>query len=289
MPDVFQIDRPGEVYAKGYAPKPAWERYGIPRPPLMDLLPVPTSAPSKPVLFSVPSNIVDRSVAFVTGDPFAGSSYTILAAVATSGTPASMEMRGWRKLFDEIRLYGGTQFAVVVDEPRLKPFYAPIYVDPAVALREVLAWTELRPATAAQLFGASRRSIYNWLGGGRIQDDFRRRIVRFREILQPIADSRDPIFVAEWLDQGDPAPAALVRDERWDELVGLVEATTRPLRPLEGSVDSRPEAEPAPYSPEARRATLRAFSTAPAGQVTSRKEWRPRELTGLEANESDED
>src|SRR5262249_29763722 len=132
-----------------------------------------------------------------------------------------------------------------------------------------------------ELVGASRRTIYNWLAGKPIGEDAQARILRLRDLLTPVAETRDPSLVRSWLLRGDPSPATLAAQQRWGEVERLVEVEVKPLQPateiagpLEGELAYAD-------SPDVLRAALLEFAS-PAARVTRlSRAWQPREVTGI--------
>jgi transcriptional regulator with XRE-family HTH domain len=152
-------------------------------------------------------------------------------------------------------------------------------------LRLLLEWTRLPVEQLGELLGASRRTIYNWLAGRPIRDEAR--IFRLRDVLSEIAASRDPALVRAWLLRGDPSPAMLATEERWDDLEARVRDETAPLRPIV-QMPEEEEGEPRADSPEVLRAALVAFSTAPSRTTVRRAAWSPREITGIETEDEED-
>jgi len=152
--------------------------------------------------------------------------------------------------------------------------------DVHLLLRELARWTRLMPEQLGEMFGASRRTIYNWLAGRAIRDDAKARILRVHDLLAPLADSRDPLLIRDWILRGEPTPLALAASERWSELELRVERETQPLR-MGVSAASEREELAAGEPLEVRTAALLAFATGPAVVPRKRSDWRPREYTGI--------
>jgi hypothetical protein len=153
-------------------------------------------------------------------------------------------------------------------------------------LRLLAEWTRLPVEQLAEMFGASRRTVYNWFSGRPIRDDAQARIVRVSDALAPVAHSRDPLLVREWLVRGDPSPAVLAASGRWADLEERVRAETTALRPVPELTPPRIE-QPHAESPEVLKTALLAFSTAPARVVERRPDWRPHEATGILADDEE--
>jgi hypothetical protein len=158
---------------------------------------------------------------------------------------------------------------------------------PHAELRTLAESTRLPVEQLGEALGASRRTVYNWLAGRPIGDESRARIFRLRDALDPVARTRDPVLVRDWLTQGDPSPTRLAADERWDELDARVRKETAPLRSIDEPLQQE-QGEARAERPEVLTAALLAFSTAPERLVSQRPEWKPRELTGI-ASDDEED
>lgn len=155
-------------------------------------------------------------------------------------------------------------------------------------LRLLSEWTRLPVESLGELVGASRRTIYNWLAGKPIGKDAQARILRLRDLLTPVAETRDPSLVRSWLLHGDPSPASLAAHEHWRELERLVAIEVKPLQPA-SEIDGALEGEPAyADSPGVLTAALLAFASPPARVRQPSCDWQPREVTGI-APEDTED
>jgi hypothetical protein len=148
------------------------------------------------------------------------------------------------------------------------------------ALEDLSQSTALSHEVLGALIGASRRSVYNWLRGRAMSPQFEMRAVRLRAVLRPLAERRAPGEMASWLQAGTTPPAELLREERWEDVEGLIQQELKP-RVLE-PMSAEPEVgEPEAYSAETRRAVLAALRTPPPIDQRRRPDWRPREVTGV--------
>jgi hypothetical protein len=149
------------------------------------------------------------------------------------------------------------------------------------ALNDLAEWTRLPIEELVRLLGASRRSFYNWRSGKQVSKDFRERILNARNILEPIASTRDPILVRQWINGGSPSPASLLLDQRWHELERSVAVGVAPVPAVQqpstenASVTDESEA----YASEVREALLAGFASAKPRTMPRRDTWYPRELT----------
>jgi transcriptional regulator with XRE-family HTH domain len=155
-------------------------------------------------------------------------------------------------------------------------------LSPMASLRELLRWTGGSAEDLAELLGASRRSIYNWLNGRPLRGEFAARATRLRTVLAPLGTDWHPQALANWLKQGRPLRARLAREERWAELEEQVRAAVKPLRPdaapqLADRVEDTP---PAPLLADAVITALQEFSSPPPVTSSARRSWTPHELTG---------
>jgi hypothetical protein len=232
-------------------------------------------------LISIPAPTTPLAPDFVfwTSEGLVASSILIVAEAKLSRTdPAdSSHAPSWRRVFEA---QSTLQRPAAEREP-------PVTRDVYSELRTLVEWTRLSVEQLGELLGASRRTMYNWLAGRPIRDNAQSRIFRLRDAIAEVERSRDPALVRTWLLRGDPSPAMLAAEERWDEFEARVRDETTPLRPI----DQMPEeegGEPRADSPEVLRAALVAFSTAPGRMIPRRPAWRPREITGIE-NEDEED
>jgi hypothetical protein len=153
--------------------------------------------------------------------------------------------------------------------------------DVARALNDLAEWTRLPIEELGSLLGASRRSFYNWRAGKQVSKDFRERILTARNILEPIASTRDPIFVRQWMNSGSPSPASLLREQRWHELERAAAASVAPVPAVQqpSTENANVIDEPEGYAPEAREALLAGFASAKPRTMPKRNTWYPRELT----------
>jgi hypothetical protein len=149
-------------------------------------------------------------------------------AKLTNTDPADRaHLPAWRRIFESrwsVPLASGD------DEPPVATR------DAQSELRALADSTRLTIDELGGLFGASRRTMYNWLAGRPIREATQSRIFRLRDAIAPIEDSRDAVLVRDWLLQGDPSPAQLAAGERWDELETRVHQDTAPLRPADGEI-----------------------------------------------------
>jgi hypothetical protein len=215
---------------------------------------------------------------FWTSEGLGASSILIVAEPKISRTDPvdASHAPAWRRLFETLP----------IQRPAAERHPA-ITRDAHADLRTLAEWTRLPVEQLGELLGASRRTIYNWLSGRPIRDEAQSRILRFRDSISPVASSRDPALVRAWLLRGDPSPAALVAQERWDELESVVRHETAPVRPADEVLEHGLK-EPHADAPEVLTAALLAFSNPPARTTIRRPDWKPREVTGIES-ESEED
>jgi hypothetical protein len=158
----------------------------------------------------------------------------------------------------------------------------PAVQDVAKALHDLAEWTRLPIEDLGNLLGASRRSFYNWRAGKQASKDYRDRILQARNILEPVALTRDPVLVRHWINSGTPSPATLLREQRWHDLERAVTNATAPVRPALQPSNQDASAvmgEPEGYGPQAREALLAGFGSAKPRTLLKRDTWYPRELT----------
>ena len=158
------------------------------------------------------------------------------------------------------------------------PNSAPTRLQPIVALHDLMRTTGGSADLVAETLGASRRSVYNWLKGKPVRDEFAVRATRLQQLLRPMREEWHPEALSAWLNDGDPSPAQLAAADQWLELQERVRAALRPLTPQpEHDVELRGEPEAWPRA--ALAAVLEEFRAhATPGEA---RDWRPRELTGL--------
>jgi AcrR family transcriptional regulator len=152
----------------------------------------------------------------------------------------------------------------------------PLPSQPAMALRELMRVTGGSADLVAETLGASRRSVYNWLKGKPVRDEFAARATRVQHLLRPLREEWHPDALSAWLEKGDPSPAKLAAAERWLELQQLIATALRPLSPMPEPPASD---EPQAWSAEAMTSALEEFRR-PMRPI-ERREWEPRELTGV--------
>lgn len=232
-------------------------------------------------LISLPTRLglPEPDLLFWTSEGLGASSVLILGEAKLSRTDPAEESHTprWRRIFE----------AHLPDQHEPIERHAPVVRDVYAELRVLLEWTRLPVEQFGELVGASRRTMYNWLGGRPIRDEAQSRIFRLHDVLADIAASRDPALVRAWLLRGDPSPATLAAEERWDELEARVREETAPLRPIEQDLREVGE-EPQADTREVLNAVLFAFSSAPGRTAAPRLAWRPRELTGIEGVEEED-
>lgn len=153
--------------------------------------------------------------------------------------------------------------------------------DALAALGQLLEWTRTSPAELAPLLGASRRTVYNWLSRGQIGVRPASRIVRLHSLVGRLVATRDPLLVHSWLFLGDPRPADLATEERWEDLEQLA---AQQLRPLEPSIVTG-EPEELGLTDVELNAALAAFAMSSSRTHQRRAGWYPREVTGIEPND----
>jgi hypothetical protein len=226
--------------------------------------------------YSVPPvvNLLLSTTGLLEGTP---GSVVVLDEEETRTEPSDFEnVPAWRRIFNTYeRGIAGEPTAggsLVITPTR----------DPHLELRQLVETTRLPAERLGQMLGASRRTIYNWLSNRPIRDDAQARIFRLHDSLSPVAATRDPLLVREWLLRGDPPPAELAADEQWTHLQDLVSSQAGSIQPVEG--EATPLAgEPHAESSNVLRAVLLAFGTRSAGPGNKRPDWRPREVTGISA------
>ncbi len=158
----------------------------------------------------------------------------------------------------------------------------------ALVLEDLAARTALSNEQLGFILGASRRSIYNWRQGEPIGEDTEDRIFRVHAKILPISLRRTPAMSKIWLEAGDPSPLELLHEERWDEfdrhLASEMEPNSARIVQEVGLRQRRPEV----YGHETRQLMLQAF-VAGTRLAPRRAQWRPRELTGLDEFEQDDE
>jgi hypothetical protein len=160
--------------------------------------------------------------------------------------------------------------------------------DPHDALDAIAKWTRLSPDDLGSLWGASRRSIYNWLDAKPIKSaEIADWIVQTYSALMPLQGTRDPFYFRKWLADGDPSPTALIQSRQWRDLRERVHAEVTPLLPVEPSARLAAE-EPVGYGDEVLRAISHALRTVTPVASVVRSAWIPRESTGLGEDEDEE-
>jgi hypothetical protein len=284
------VDRPAAMYRDGYAPPPAWKRYaGQSRS--AHLIPLLWPESGGTTVSVLPANIIGGAVAFVTGAPLTQSTYGILSAVGTQGTPASNERFDWREVLGFSPFIESTLPLGINLTDRSKSDVIVVGTTSArnqmSELDDLIAWTSMRPDELGSIIGASRRSVYNWLSGTRIRAEFQDRIRQLHSSLAPLAPLREPSSLRQWLQIGEPSPFELVRQEAWIAFDELVKRAVQPLQPIGSEAADDPE-ESTEYSADMRRAVLAAFASAPPMKVKPMLSKRePRELTGLSGSETE--
>lgn len=149
------------------------------------------------------------------------------------------------------------------------------------ALGQLLEWTRTTPAELAPLLGSSRRTVYNWLARDSIAVRPASRIARLHSVVSQLVATRDPLLVRSWLFHGDPCPADLAAEERWEDLEQL---TAQQLRPLEPSMVIG-ESEELSLTDVELNAALAAFAMPSSRTHQRRAGWYPREVTGIEPDD----
>jgi hypothetical protein len=232
-------------------------------------------------LFSLPARTApsEPDLLFWTSEGLGASSILILGEAKLSRTDPAEESNAprWRRIF-EAHLPGrpesiDRQLAAIRD----------VYSE----LRTLIEWTRLPVEQFGELVGASRRTMYNWLAGRPIRDEAQSRIFRLRDAIADVADSRDPALVRAWLLSGDPSPATLVIEERWDEFEARVREETAPLRPLDQETQQTGE-EPQAETREVLNAVLSAFSSTSSRTRAPRPAWKPHEVTGIQSEDEED-
>jgi len=162
--------------------------------------------------------------------------------------------------------------------------------DVAKALNDLAEWTRLPIEDLGNLLGASRRSFYNWRAGKPVSTEYRERILHTRDILEPIASTRDAILVRQWINSGSPPPATLLREERWYELERAVAQGVAPVPLVQpSSQDASAMEQPEGYAPQVREALLAGFVSAKPRTLPKRDTWYPRELTDDSVGEGEDE
>jgi transcriptional regulator with XRE-family HTH domain len=228
----------------------------------------------------------------------------VLASLALSALgkhsidPRASAVPSWRTTAGGVRVAGGevvwwhqpsdtgaelTLFIPRVGQNRLLPRIAePSAAETSarVPLETLRTRARLSVDELAELLGASRRSIYNWLDDRMPAPEMMSRITRVLEVLEPVIASRHPARVRQWLLAGPEPPATLVSSDRFSDLAALVAADTAPLV----SVDTLPPRladDDDVLGPETLAALWPSLERRAARIGDSeRSPWRPRELTG---------
>lgn len=165
---------------------------------------------------------------------------------------------------------------------------SPSHTQPHDALDAIARWTRLPPDELGFLWGASRRSIYNWLDRKPIKSpEIADLIVQTYEELSPMQGSRDPLYFRQWLKDGEPPPTALIRRRLWRDLRARIGLELSPLLPMESMHPSLDE-KTVGYGDEALRSISHALRASLPVAPVVRPSWSPREVTGLGGDEDEE-
>jgi hypothetical protein len=155
-------------------------------------------------------------------------------------------------------------------------------VSAMVSLRQMLRWVGGSVDVLAGLLGASRRSIYNWLNGRPIRDEFATRTTRLAMVLAPLGEEWHPEALADWLTKGSPSHAELAQRDCWVEFREEVRRALTPLSPKAGGeAQSLGSVSLEPLPAATLIAALEAFGSPPPTPAQLRDDWQPRELTGI--------
>lgn len=232
------------------------------------------------VVFALPAlePVREADLVYWAADRATGRSTLWLFETKCTATQPAEHLPAWRRSLN----------AYVTEELAARHVRQEPPRDAHAELRLLSDWTRLPVEPLAELVGASRRTIYNWLAGKPIGEDAQARILRLRDLLTPVAESRDPSLVRSWLLHGDPSPATLAAQERWRELERLVAVEVKPLQPAT-EIGEASEGQPAyADSPDVLRAALLAFASPPARVRQPNGDWQPREATGIALEETED-
>lgn len=271
------------VDAGGQTTVPVWSAqvgglYGAdPRPPVASQLGVFVWGDDYVVSIPTRTSAPAPELALWTSEGVGGSNiFFVGESKLTSTDPAdSAHMPMWWQIFR----YSSQPGSHVAEE-------AFVSRDARAELRWLAETTRLPVEQLAELVGASRRTVYNWLSGRSIGEEARARIFRLRDALEPISQTRDSTLVRSWLAQGNPSSFQLAASEQWAELAARAQRDISPLPSSDEALEDL-HAQPA-ETPAVLRAALVAFSTALEQPSPQRPGWKPREITGV-TSEDEED
>jgi len=155
-------------------------------------------------------------------------------------------------------------------------------------LDDLAEWTALSGDRLAALFGASRRSLYNWRRGTSVGVEFAQRILAMHSVLAPLVRQVGATRTQGWL-RGQPDRLELLEQEQWAE---FEEEARRELSPyvLQATELSDDFGGSLPaYSDSVMHAWHASFlGTAVPTLPARRPDWRPRELTDAEPADEEE-
>lgn len=232
------------------------------------------------VVFALPAHSHPREADLVywAADLASGDRTLWLIEAKFTATEPVEHTPAWRRVFN----------AYIVEELAAEKLRHEAPRNVHAELRLLSDWTLLPVEQLGDLVGASRRTIYNWFAGKPIGEDARARILRLRDLLTPVAETRDPSLVRSWLLRGDPSPATLAAQELWHELERSVAVEVSPLQPVTEFTEPLKGELAHADSPDVLRAALLAFASPPAREAKPARNWQSREVTGI-APEDTED
>ena len=170
---------------------------------------------------------------------------------------------------------------------RLVKFHGDLEPVGVFAIDALTDLTGLSTERLAYALGASRRSLYNWRHGGSVRPEVEDRIKQTYRFLKSAVVSR-PRDIGPWLERGDPPAIDLMHRGEWERLHERLHAESAPrvARRLEQEeFDDAPQR----FAAATHALMLHSFASSPATGTGPRPGWRPRELTGLGEEESDDE
>jgi transcriptional regulator with XRE-family HTH domain len=157
-------------------------------------------------------------------------------------------------------------------------------IDPARVVSQIREWADLSATEIASIMGVSRRSLYHWLGSGRVSSENRERLFQIAEALRPLAREWQPVRLKSWLRKNRSEPVRLLKAGKFaafrrlaDETLAEASVPVRSARRLTVSEPEPPEYTVKPLGLEERRTFFDALFEPRRSAV--REPWAPRELT----------